>query len=46
MEDGWYPPRGDAKRDHLEKDFENIAMQGDKDPKLFFARFEGKLATY
>ena len=29
--------------DHLEKGPENIAMQGDEDPKLFFARAEGKL---
>ena len=39
----WYQPQGDAERDHLEKDFENIEMQGDEDPKLFFARAEGKL---
>ena len=39
----WYQPRGDAERDHLEDDFDNIAMQGDEDPKLFFARVEGKL---
>ena len=39
----WYQPRGDAERDHLEKDSENIAMQGGEDPKLFFVRVEGKL---
>ena len=39
----WYQPRGDAERGHQEKDSENIAMQGDEDPKLFSARAEGKL---
>ena len=38
-----YQPRGDAERYHLEKDFDNIAMQEDEDPKLFFACAEGKL---
>ena len=38
----WYQPRGDAERGHQEKDSENIAMQGDEDPKLFSARAEGK----
>ena len=39
----WYQPIGDAERDHLEKVFDNIAIQGDKDPKLFLDRVEGKL---
>ena len=38
-----YLPNSDAERDHLEKYFENISMNGDEDPKLFFARAEGKL---
>ena len=38
-----YQPRGDAARDHLEKHFDNIDMQGDEDLKLLFARVEGKL---
>ena len=40
----WHQPQGDAERDHPERDLENIAMQGDEDPKLFFfARAEGEL---
>ena len=39
----WYQPIGDAERDHLEKYFKNIAMQAEEDPKLFFARVDGKL---
>lgn len=38
----WYQPKGDADRDHLEREFD-ILMQGDEDPKLFFASAEGKL---
>ena len=30
----WFESRGDEERDHLEKDFENITMQGDEDSKL------------
>ena len=30
----WYQPKEDAERDHLQKSFENIAMQGDEYPKL------------
>ena len=37
-----YQQRVDAERDHLEKEFENMAMQGDEDPKLFLARAEKK----
>ena len=33
----WYQPQDDAEKDHLEKEFENIAMQGDEDHKLLFA---------
>ena len=39
----WYQQRGDADRDHLEKEFEGIAMQGDEDPKLLLAHAEGNL---
>ena len=37
----WYLPSGDVERDHLEKELENISMDADEDPKLFFARAEG-----
>lgn len=30
----WYRPTGDAETDHLKKDFENIAIQGDEDPQV------------
>ena len=39
----WYQPQGDAEEDNLEREFENIAMKEDEDPKLFVARAEGKL---
>ena len=39
----WYQPQGDAERVQLEKEFENIGMQGDEDPKLLIPRAEGKL---
>ena len=39
----WYQPQSFAERDHREKEFENIATQGDEDPNLLFARVEGKL---
>lgn len=38
----WYHLQGDAERGHLEKEYETIAMQGDEDPKLIFARAEEK----
>ena len=38
----WYMLSGDAKRDHLERELDNISMDGDEDPKLFFDRAEGK----
>ena len=38
----WDPPQGDSERNDLEKEFENIAMQGDEDLQLFFARDDGK----
>ena len=31
----WYQPRGDAERDHLGGDLNNIAMQGGEDPNFF-----------
>ena len=37
-----YEPQSGAKMDHLKREFENIAMQGDEDRKLFFARAKGK----
>ena len=39
----WYMPSGDAEGDHLEKELNNISMDGDEDPTLCFARAEGKL---
>lgn len=33
----WYQPKRDTEGDHLDKAFENIAMNGDGDRKLFFA---------
>ena len=41
-----YLPRGDADGDHLEKYVEKIAVDGDEDPKLFYARAEGKLNVF
>ena len=42
----WYHPRGDVEMDHLGKDFENIDMQGDEGPELFFARVQGKANVF
>ena len=41
----WYQPQGDAERDHLKKEFENIAFW-DEDPKIFCARDQGKLNAW
>ena len=38
----WYMLSGDAKRDHLERELDNISMDGDEDPKLFFDHAEGR----
>ena len=42
----WCQPQSDAKMDHLENEFENIAMQGDQDSKIIFSRAEGKLNVF
>ena len=34
----WSQPQGDAERDHIETEFENIGMKGEVDPKRFLAR--------
>ena len=39
----WYQPQCDSERYHLQKNFDNIAMQGGEHPKLFFDPVEKKL---
>lgn len=39
----WYQPTGDTEKDHLGRDVESIAMQGNGEPRMFFARAEGNL---